>query len=125
MFREAEEQFARVKQIEGETIGDLAALGHTYALSGKKGAATEVLARLKGLSKERYVSPYELASIHAALGETDEAFRLLKQCYNERVEWMIYTNIDPRLDPLRADPRFSELLERLGFAPDPSIGNAP
>jgi hypothetical protein len=54
--------------------------------------------------------------IHAALGETDEAFRWLENAYDQCVEWMIYTNIDPRLDPLRADPRFSELLERLGFA---------
>ncbi len=115
MLREAEEQFVKARQIAGETIETLASLGHTYALSGNRGAAFEALARLNEMSQERYVSPYYIALIHAALNETDEAFRWLDKCYQERAEWMIYTNIDPRLDPLRTDLRFGDLLGRLGF----------
>jgi TolB-like protein/pimeloyl-ACP methyl ester carboxylesterase/Tfp pilus assembly protein PilF/predicted Ser/Thr protein kinase len=114
MFREAEEQFTKVEQI-GEIIENVAALGHTYALAGRKDAAKEVLGRLDQLVKERYVSPYEFASIHVALGQTDEALSLLEKGYDQRVEWMIFANVDPRLDPLRPLPAFQELLQRLGF----------
>ncbi|MBA3767808.1 MAG: tetratricopeptide repeat protein, partial [Acidobacteria bacterium] len=89
MFCEAEDQFAKARQIAGESIDALAALGHTYAMSGNNGSALEVLAQLTELSKERYVSPYDIALIRAALGETDEAFRWLEKAYDERVEWMI------------------------------------
>ena len=115
MFEEAEAEFTRARQITGESIDALAARGHCYAISGKTGAALEVLAQLIGLSKQRYVSPYDVALIHAALGEIDEAFRWLAKSFDERVEWMIYTNVDPRLDPLRADPRFSDLIGRMRF----------
>jgi serine/threonine-protein kinase len=118
MFSEAEAQFLHARQITAESIDALAALGHTYALSGNTTAALEVLAQMMELSKERYVSPYDIALIHTALGDTDEAFRWLATAYDECAEWIIYTNADPRLDPLRTDSRFNDLLERLGFASD-------
>jgi TolB-like protein/Flp pilus assembly protein TadD len=118
MFSEAEAQFINARQITGESIDALAALGHTYAMSANPGAALDVLAQLTELSNQRYVSPYDVALIHAALSEIDEAFRWLEKGYDERVEWMIYANVDPRLDPLRADARFSDLIGRLGFAPE-------
>jgi eukaryotic-like serine/threonine-protein kinase len=117
MFSEAEDQFVKARQIAGESIDALAALGHMYAMSGNSGSALEVLAQLTELSKERYVSPYHIALIRAALGETDEAFRWLEKAHDERVEWMIYANVDPRLDPLRGDPRFPDLMRRIGFVP--------
>ncbi|MFY9608030.1 MAG: alpha/beta fold hydrolase [Blastocatellia bacterium] len=116
MFKEAEQQFIRARQIAGESIDGLASLGHTYALSGKTGAALEVLAQLAHLSKQTYVSPYDIAIIHAGLGDLDEAFSWLDRAYREGVEWMIFTYVDPRLDPLRSDPRFTDLITRLGFA---------
>jgi serine/threonine protein kinase/Tfp pilus assembly protein PilF len=117
MFSEAEDEFVKARQIAGESIDALAGLGHTYAMSGRKGAALEVLAQLTKLSKERYVSPYDIALMHTALAETDEAFRWLEKAYDECVEWVIYTNVDPRLDPLRSDARFLDLMRRIGFAP--------
>lgn len=116
MFSKAEEQFVKARQIAGESIDALAAVGHTYALSGRKGAALEVLAELTEMSKQRYVSPYEIALMHTALGKPDEAFQWLEKVYDERVEWLIFTNVDPRLDPLRNDPRFVDLMRRVGFA---------
>jgi len=74
-----------------------------------------VLARLTELSKERYVSPYDIALMHAALGEIDEAFRWLDKAHDGRVEWTIYTAVDPRLDALRPDPRFRDLVHRIGL----------
>jgi serine/threonine-protein kinase len=116
MFDEAEAQFVRARRVTAESVDALAALGHTYARSANTRAALEVLSRLSDLSKERYVSPYGIALIHAALGQPDEAFRFLEQAHDACVEWMIYTNVDPRLDPLRADARFGALLGLLGFA---------
>jgi serine/threonine-protein kinase len=118
MFTEAEDQFVKARLIAGESIDALAALGHTYGRSGNRDAALEVLAQLTELSKERYVSPYDVALIHTALGDTDEAFRWLKKADDDCVEWMIYSNVDPRLDPLRKDARFLDLMRRIGFAPD-------
>jgi hypothetical protein len=86
------------------------------AASANIGAASDVLTQLTELSKQRYVSPYRIALIHAGLGNIDEAFLWLEKVYDERVEWMIYINVDPRLDSLRTDSRFSDLLGRLGFA---------
>jgi hypothetical protein len=120
MFTEAEDEFVKARQIAGESIDALAALGHTYGMSGSRVAASEVLAQLTELSKERYVSPYDIALIHTALGETDEAFRWIKKADDECVEWMIYTNVDPRLDPLRRDARFLDLMRKIGFAPTDS-----
>jgi len=116
MFGEAEAEFLKARSATGESIDALAALGHTYAMSGNQTAAREILAQLIELSKKRYVSPYDIALIHAALGEIDDAFGWLENAYDRCVEWMIYTNIDPRLDPLRPDARFDDLLARLGFA---------
>jgi hypothetical protein len=87
-------------------------------MSANRGAALQVLAELNDLSTRRYVSPYDKALIHVALSDVDEAFRWLERAYTERVEWMIYTNVDPRLDPLRADVRFIDLIGRLGFLPE-------
>jgi tetratricopeptide (TPR) repeat protein len=117
MFREAETQFVKARQIAGESIDAVAALGHSYAISGNTEAALGVLAQLSELSKERYVSPYEIALIQTALGETEKAFQSLEKAYDECAEWMIYTNVDPRLDPLRRDARFANLMRRIGFAP--------
>ena len=117
MFSEAEAHFIKARQITGESVDALAALGHTYAISARTDDAFRVLAQLTELATHRYVSPYDIALIHAALSETDEAFRWLEKAYDERVEWMIYTNVDPRLDPLRTDAKFNDLIRRLGFAP--------
>jgi len=115
MFSEAEDQFVKARQIAGESIDALAALGHTYAISGRSGVALEVLAQLTGLSKERYVSPYEIALIHTALGKTDEAFRWLETAIEERASGLILLRVHPRLDPIRSDPRYLALVRRLGL----------
>jgi hypothetical protein len=68
-------------------------------------------------ARHGYVSPYGLAYIHVALGEKDEAFVLLNKAHEERSSDVIDLKVDPQLDPLRSDPRFAELLRRMGFSP--------
>jgi TolB-like protein/DNA-binding winged helix-turn-helix (wHTH) protein/Flp pilus assembly protein TadD len=93
----------------------LAALGHGYALAGNRPEAEKVLQTLTDRGKKSYVSPFDLAVIHAGLGEKDEAFTLLEKSIAERSTFLVYTKWEPRLDPLRSDPRFTQILKRIGL----------
>ncbi|HEY6050123.1 MAG TPA: tetratricopeptide repeat protein, partial [Thermoanaerobaculia bacterium] len=92
--------------------GDLA---YVYAKAGRPDEARDALTELREFSKTRYVSPYYLAPAHAALGDFETAFARLEEAFAERSPGMTYLMIDPNLDDLRSDPRFGELLRRVGF----------
>jgi tetratricopeptide (TPR) repeat protein len=95
----------------------IAALGHAYAIAGKRNEAQKILDELNELiTKQRYVSPYSMALVYVGLGEKDEAFSWLERAYNERDESFIHLKVDPRLDPLRADARFTNWLSLLKLA---------
>ncbi|HEX4899948.1 MAG TPA: protein kinase, partial [Pyrinomonadaceae bacterium] len=96
------------------------AIGYTLAVSGKRDEAKAVIARLEGLSHQTYVSPYFLALVHTALGDHDLAFEFLDRAAENRDEWMIWLGVEPKLDPLRSDPRFALLLNRIGLKGDES-----
>jgi hypothetical protein len=76
-----------------------------------------MLGDIERQARERYVSPYSLALVHASLGHTDEAFRQLDRALEERSSWMAFAAVNPRLQALRSDPRFSEVRRRVGIAP--------
>jgi TolB-like protein/Tfp pilus assembly protein PilF len=92
-------------------------LGEIYAAAGYWDEAHKILEQLQDLSKQRYVTPYLVARIYAALGKENEALRLLETGYLEREALMVFLKIDPRLDRLRPDPRFQDLLRRMNFPP--------
>jgi len=115
MFEESVAEFSRSHEIAGDSTRALASLGHAYGASGKREEARHVLARLNELSKDKYVSPYGVALVYLGLGENDRAFEWLNRAYEEHAEWVIYLTIDPRLDPLRPDQRFGELVRRVGL----------
>jgi tetratricopeptide (TPR) repeat protein len=95
----------------------IAALGHAYASSGLRDEALKIIGQLKALiAQQRYVSPYSIALIYAGLGEKDLAFEWLDRAYNERDESYIHLKVDPRLDDLRSDPRFTERLQLIKLA---------
>jgi hypothetical protein len=77
----------------------------------------KVLDELIELSKLRYVSSYRVAAIYLGLGKRAEAFARLEQAYEDHDPWLIWLNVDPVLDGLRADPRFADLVRRVGLAP--------
>ncbi len=114
---EAVQSLQKSVELSGGTTITLSELGHAYAVAGDADNAVKVLEQLKNLCKNRYVSSYEVGLIHAALGETDEAFRWLEKAYQERSGWLAYMRVEPRLDVLRADGRFKELLNWVGLAP--------
>ena len=88
-----------------------------YALTGRRTDAERVLAQLKELSKQKYVSPYPLATVYVALGEKDKAFEYLEKVYDERSYYVVFLNIDSALDGLRTDARFQDLLRRIRIGP--------
>ena len=85
------------------------------ALAGNEQEAHRLLAKLDELTRTGYVSSYHLTTVYVALGDHDEAFDRLQRANVQRCSWRHYLNVDPRMIPLREDPRFAKLIERLGF----------
>jgi hypothetical protein len=90
-------------------------LGRTFALSGKQSEALRILRELHDLAEKRYVSPFELASLHFALGQADEGFQWLAKAFQDRCFELISLRVDPRWGSLRANPRFHKLFDQLGL----------
>lgn len=93
----------------------LASLGRAYALAGQSDRAHEALDELRKMSKRRYVSPYLLAVVYAGLGDRDQAFAWLEKAYQDRSFFLIWLKVEPRFDNLRNDPRFGDLVRRVGL----------
>jgi len=115
MYAEAIDQFEQGVKLSGSPLM-LSLLGHAYAASGKKADAQRILADLDQ-QKQRYVSPYTIATIYAGLGDKDQAFKLLEKAFEERDIWLMNLKVDPVLIGLRSDYRFRELLQRIGLVP--------
>jgi hypothetical protein len=92
-------------------------IARALALSGDRAGAERLLADIEARARERYVSPYSLALVHASLGQADDAFRQLDRALEERSSWMAFAAVNPRLDALRSDPRFAEVRRRVGIGP--------
>ncbi len=89
--------------------------GEAYAAAGRRDEAHKILEQLFELAKQRYVTPYGVARIYAALGMKEEALHWLETAYRQRAEWMVLLKVDPCLDDLRPDPRFEDLMRRMNF----------
>jgi len=92
-----------------------AELAFAYSMAGRKAEAQKLLEELVELSKHEYVSPYLLATIHTGLGSKEQAFVWLEKATDDRDVELVYLKVDPRVDPLRSDPRFRDLLRRIGL----------
>ena len=88
-------------------------LAHAYAVSGRTREARHTLADLLDRSKKTYVSPFDIAIVYTGLGDHDQAFAWLDKAYDERTRPMLSLKVNPRLDPLRSDPRFAILMQRM------------
>jgi serine/threonine protein kinase/tetratricopeptide (TPR) repeat protein len=92
-----------------------AALAHTLGTAGRNKEALQILDELTELGKQKYVAPYFFAGIYVGLGENDRAIEYLERSYEEHSHWLIYLHIDPSMDALRDNPRFHDLLRRVGL----------
>ena len=92
-----------------------AGLGYFYGVAGDKAKAKGVIDSLKAMARTRYVPSFDLAMVYTGLGEIDSAFAYLEKAYEERSSWLAYLKVEPRLDVLRSDARFDELLKRVGL----------
>ncbi len=99
----------------GNNPSSLAALGHAYALAGRRDQAADILGKMRALGQHSYVSAYQLAILHAGLGETDPAFDCLTRAVEERDVWLVWLKQEPRFDCLRPDPRFRQILRSVGL----------
>ena len=117
MYEEAIKEFYKAIALSGGSAQALVLLGHTYAVSGRRGEALKVLDELGELSKRRYVSSYRVAAIHLGLEDKERAFEWLERAYEERDSWLAWLKVDPVLDDLRSDPRFADLVRRVGLPP--------
>jgi serine/threonine-protein kinase len=91
----------------------MAGLGQVAAARGRETEARKILAGLKAEAEERYISPVAFAMLHATLGDRDAAFEWLERAHADRRGWLAYLRVEPLVDGLRGDPRFTRLLERM------------
>ena len=95
---------------------DIAALQRAYEVSGWRGYWTTDLSLRKKGAWDAFGDSRDLASIYARIGEKDQAFFWLERAYQERSQWLTFLKVEPVWDSLRSDPRFTDLLRRVGLA---------
>jgi serine/threonine protein kinase/tetratricopeptide (TPR) repeat protein len=109
-------EYQQAVELSQRDFDALAGLAHAYAAMGKRAEAEKILNELQRQAKGAYVSPYMIAVTYAGLGQNDKAFEFLEKAYRERSPDIAYfLKADLRLDPLRPDPRFLDLLRRVDF----------
>jgi len=112
-YDEAERALHEAVSLSPETAYASAALGYLYAVRGDRAAAERVLVELAARGRTGYVSPVAVCMVYAGLGMADETFTWLERAYDERRGWLAYLNVEPTLDGLRQDPRFTALVRRM------------
>jgi TolB-like protein/DNA-binding winged helix-turn-helix (wHTH) protein/Flp pilus assembly protein TadD len=113
---EAISEYQKAIEISNGDHDATASLAHAFAAIGRRAEAEKILHDFERKSKSGYVSPYMIATIHAGLGDKNKAFEFLERAYQERsldISW--HLKADLRIDNLRSDPRFQDLVRRVGY----------
>jgi TolB-like protein/DNA-binding winged helix-turn-helix (wHTH) protein/Flp pilus assembly protein TadD len=120
-YEQAVNEFQKAIELSGGDLTSEASLAHVYAVSGKKAKAEKILNELKQKITGNNLS-YQIADVYIGLGQQDQAFEWLEKAYEDRSGWLTWIAIEPKLDPLRSDPRFADLLRRMNLpSSEPSI----
>lgn len=114
-YEEAIQSFEKAKELSGGYPLAIAALSYCYALAGRNNQALELLNQLKEISLQRYIPALYFALIYMGLGDNDSAFEWIDKALQERSGYLAYFAVDPKVDMLRSDPRFREVLKRIGL----------
>jgi TolB-like protein/Tfp pilus assembly protein PilF len=113
---DAVSEYQKAVELSHGDADTIAGLAHAYITMGKRAKAEEILHDFLRQSKKNYVSPYMIATIYAGLGDKEKAFDFLEKAYQERSPDIPYfLKTDLRLDTLRSDPRFQDLVRRVGL----------
>ncbi len=115
MYEPAIAAFEAADRLSGGAATHKANLARAYALSGRREEARRILAELLERNRRSYVERTTLATIYSGLGEYDEALRWLEEAYQKRDGNMVLVKVNPDWDPLRADPRFQDLVRRMNW----------
>jgi len=115
MYKEALDKFSQARKLSGSQPVTIGLYGHALAVSGDAAGARQVLAELQHLAQSRYVSPIYIAAIYTGLGENHTALDWLDRAYKERTDRLVYLAVEPMADPLRSDPRFAQLMAKIGL----------
>jgi eukaryotic-like serine/threonine-protein kinase len=113
LYDDAADSFREAMASSEYDVMAYAGLGHVAARRGRPDEARAVLDQLLDRSKVHYVSPVALCGLYVTLGDPDAAFEWLERAYQERRGWLAYLKIEPMLDGLRQDARFTRLVERM------------
>jgi len=112
MFNEAIAEYEKARALDNSPV-ITASLAHVFAVAGKKEEALKLLSELEQESKQRYVSAYDIALVHTGFGDKERAFEWFEKAYQERSSALIWLKVDARLDRLRSDQRFRDLMRRV------------
>ena len=115
-FDEARVEYEEGRRLAGGVAGPSFGLAHLAASSGNEEEARLLLAELTEARSARVVSAWGIAALHASLGDVDDAFRWLETAIQENASGVILLRVHPRLDPIRKDPRYWPLVQRIGLA---------
>jgi tetratricopeptide (TPR) repeat protein len=117
LYREALTHLDKFSALSGGGAASLALLGYAHARLGERNEALRTLEELRALAKWSFVPPFSFALVHAGLEDKDQAFTWLEKACEERFNRLAYVKVEALWDPLRSDPRFAELLRRVGIPP--------
>ncbi|HYX90086.1 MAG TPA: tetratricopeptide repeat protein, partial [Myxococcaceae bacterium] len=120
-YREGIDELQRALTINPRQPLLLGALAHAYARAGQRDEALNLVAEMKRIeAEEPGYAPFNMVYAYAGLGDKEQAFAYLERAYQERAGRMVWMNVDKYLDPLRSDPRFEDLVRRVGLPTQPS-----
>lgn len=110
------QEFRNALQLSGPDDSDLMLdVGFAYAVTGEREQARRILEKLKVLHQQGLAAPGSIGILYGALGESDAAFAWLQKAYDERDPELTYIKTGRRFEPLRRDPRYRELVRRVGL----------
>lgn len=115
MFEQSRSAYQESANLPGGDLHGLYGMGLYYAMSGKRKEAQKLLGELKEMANHRHILPVGIAQIYVQLGETDQAFEWLERAYGGRDPWLVWIKVNPVFDEARPDPRFQDLLRRVGL----------
>ena len=113
--KEGLDELQKAAGLSGGSPLYMAEVGVSLALAGEKKEALRVIHELQDISGKRYVSPYGVAQIYAALNDKEQTYKWLEAAYRDRAVWMSYLAVDPVFGSIRSEERFRDLLRRVGL----------